>query len=56
MEGREKQHNDKCKEIMNDRNYDASCTLISLPVWDLRLIFVAHGAQTIKTQMLNEFR
>jgi hypothetical protein len=45
MEGREKPHTDKYKEVMNDWNYDASCTLTSLPVWGLenfkRLIFVA---------------
>jgi hypothetical protein len=35
MEGREKPHVVKYKEIMNDLNYDASCTLTSLPVFDL---------------------
>jgi hypothetical protein len=30
MEGREKPHTDKYKKIMNDYNYDASCTLRSL--------------------------
>jgi hypothetical protein len=44
MEGIEKPHTDKYKEITNGWNYDASCTLTSLPVWDLenfkRLIFV----------------
>jgi hypothetical protein len=35
MEGREKPHMDKYKEITNDRNYDASCTLTSLLVSDL---------------------
>jgi hypothetical protein len=35
MEGREKPHTDKYKEIMNDWNYDASCALTLLPVWDL---------------------
>jgi hypothetical protein len=35
MEGIEKPHTDKYKEITNDWNYDASCTLTSLPVWDL---------------------
>jgi hypothetical protein len=34
MEGREKAHTDKQKEIMNDWNYDASCVLTSLPVSD----------------------
>jgi hypothetical protein len=45
MEGREKPYSNKYKEIMNDRNNDAKCTLTSLPVWDLEnfksLIFVA---------------
>jgi hypothetical protein len=45
MEGREKQHMDKYKEIVNDWNYDASCILMSLPVWDVEnfkhLIFIA---------------
>jgi hypothetical protein len=44
MEGIDKPHIGKYKEITNDLNYDASCTLTSLPVWDLqnfkRLIFV----------------
>jgi hypothetical protein len=41
MEGTEKPHVDKYKELTNNWNYDASCTL----TWDLenfkRLIFVA---------------
>jgi hypothetical protein len=45
MEGREKPHMVKYKEIMNYWNYDASCMLTSLPVLDLEnfkhLIFVA---------------
>jgi hypothetical protein len=45
MEGREKPHTDKYKEIVNDQIYAASCTLTPLPVWDIenfkRLIFVA---------------
>jgi hypothetical protein len=35
MEGREKPHMDKYKEITNDWNYDTNCTLTSLPVSDL---------------------
>jgi hypothetical protein len=35
MEGRETPHTNKCKEIMNDWNYDASCRLMSLSVWDI---------------------
>jgi hypothetical protein len=44
MEGIDKPHTGKYKEITNDLNYDASCTLTSLTVWDLEnfkhLIFV----------------
>jgi hypothetical protein len=44
MEGTEKPHMDKYKEITNDWNYDSSCTLTSLPVWELEnlkcLIFI----------------
>jgi hypothetical protein len=47
MEGMEKPHVDKHKEITNNWNYDASCTLTSLPVWDLEhfnlLIFVVQS-------------
>jgi hypothetical protein len=47
MEGIEKPHVDKYKEITNNWNYDASCTLTSLPVWDLEnfkcLIFVVQS-------------
>jgi hypothetical protein len=47
MEGTEKPYVDKYKEITNDWNYDASCTLTSLPVSDLEnfmhLIFVAQS-------------
>jgi hypothetical protein len=35
MEGIEKPHVDKYKELTNNWNYDASCTAASLPVWDL---------------------
>jgi hypothetical protein len=49
MEGIEKPHTDKYKEIAINWNYDASCTLTSLPVWDLenfkRLIFVVQSVQ-----------
>jgi hypothetical protein len=49
-EGIEKSHTDKYKRIMNDWNYDASCTITSLPVSDLenfkRLIFVAQSAHS----------
>jgi hypothetical protein len=47
MEGIDKPHTGKYKEITNDSNYDARCTLTSLPVWDLqnfkRLIFVVQS-------------
>jgi hypothetical protein len=46
-EGRENPHTDIYKEITNGWNYDASCTLTSLPVSDLenikRLIFVGQS-------------
>jgi hypothetical protein len=49
MEGREKPDMDKYKEIPNDWNYDASCTLASLPFSDSdnfkRLSFVAQNAR-----------
>jgi hypothetical protein len=48
MEGRKKPHTDKYKEITNDWNYDASCTLTSLSVSNLEnlksLIFVAQSS------------
>jgi hypothetical protein len=56
MEGIEKPHTDKYKEIMNDWNYDASCTLTSFPVWDLSAWFLlyrvykCHHAIDFKTQ------
>jgi hypothetical protein len=41
---------DKYKKITNEQNYDASCTLTSLPVLDLEsfkhLIFVAECTKT----------
>jgi hypothetical protein len=47
MEGIEKPHKGQYKEITNDWNYDASCTLTSLPVWDFEnftlLIFVVQS-------------
>jgi hypothetical protein len=47
MGGTEKPHTDKYKEITNNWNYDASCTVTSLPVWDLEnfkcLIFVVQS-------------
>jgi hypothetical protein len=49
MEGIEKPQTDKYMEITNDSNYDASCMLTSLPVWDLEnfkhLVFVVHSVQ-----------
>jgi hypothetical protein len=53
MEGIENPHTDKYKEITNNWNYDAGCTLTSLPVWDLqnfkRLIFVVQSVLTLRT-------
>jgi hypothetical protein len=51
MEGIDKPHTDKYKEIMNYSNYDGSCTLTSLPVWDLEnfkcLIFVVQSVPRV---------
>jgi hypothetical protein len=49
MEGIETPHMDKYKEIKNDWNYDASCMLTSLLLWDLEnfkcLDFIAQSVQ-----------
>jgi hypothetical protein len=49
MESRENPHMVKYKAITNDWNYDASCTLTSLTVWDLenfkRLVFVVQSVR-----------
>jgi hypothetical protein len=51
MEGKDKPHIGKYKEITNDLNYDANCALTSLPVWDLeyfkRLIFVVQSVHLL---------
>jgi hypothetical protein len=51
MKGIEKPHVDKYKEITNNWNYDVSCTLTSLPVWDLEhfklLIFVVQTVHAV---------
>jgi hypothetical protein len=51
MEGIDKPRTGNYKEITNDLNYDASCTLKSLPVWDLenfkRLIFVVQSVHLV---------
>jgi hypothetical protein len=56
MEGREKPHMVKYKAITNDWNYDASCTLTSFPVCDLkdfkRLVFVVQSVQTVRTSVV----
>jgi hypothetical protein len=49
MEGTERPHMNKYKEIMNDKNYDASCMLTSLPAWNIEnfkhlMTFVAQSA------------
>jgi hypothetical protein len=53
---REKLHADKYKEIRNDWNYDASCTLTSLTIWVFenfkRLMFVA---QSVPSQSVEWF-
>jgi hypothetical protein len=59
MEGIDKPHTGKYKEITNDSNYDASCTVASLPVWVLenfkRLIFVVQTVHNINKFILNTF-
>jgi hypothetical protein len=64
MERREKPHMVKYKAITNDWNYDASCTLTSLTVWDLenfkRLVFVVQSVHVftsiIKKRLQNNSR
>jgi hypothetical protein len=52
MKGIENPHTDEYKEITNNWNYDARCTLTSLPVRDFenfkRLIFVVQSVQQHK--------
>jgi hypothetical protein len=59
MEGREKPHMVKYKAIMNDWNYDASCTLTSLPVWVLEnfkcLVFVVQSVHITVSLILPMF-
>jgi hypothetical protein len=59
MEGIEKPHTDKYKEITNNWNYDASCTLTSLPVWELenfkRLICIVQSVQAFTFLHVNEY-
>jgi hypothetical protein len=62
MKGIEKPHTDKRKEITNNWNYDASCTLTSLPVWDSEnfkcLISVVQSVQyfeSITKKIRNKF-
>jgi hypothetical protein len=49
VEGIEKPHMDQYREITNDWNYEASCMLMALLVWDLGnskcLVFVAESIQ-----------
>jgi hypothetical protein len=49
MEGIEKPHADKYKEITNDSNYGVGCTVTSLPVRDLKnfkhLVLVVQSVQ-----------
>jgi hypothetical protein len=56
MRGREKPHMVKYKVNTDDWNYDASCTLTSLPVWDLKnfkcLVFVVQSVQHNETCVL----
>jgi hypothetical protein len=54
MEGREKLHEDKYKEITNDWTHDASYMFTSLPVSDLQnfehLIFVGQSIPGLLTE------
>jgi hypothetical protein len=51
MEGIDKPHTGRYKEITDNWNYDASCTVASLPVWDFenfkRLIFVVQSVPKV---------
>jgi hypothetical protein len=58
MDGREKPHMVKYKAITIDWNYDASCTLTSLPAWDSenfkRLVFVVQSVHiTVVIHVIN---
>jgi hypothetical protein len=59
MEGIEKPHTDKYKEITNNWNYDANCTVTSLPVWDFenfkRLIFAVQSVQNMHPLVLRQW-
>jgi hypothetical protein len=59
MEGIEKPHMDKYKEITNNWNYDASCTVTSLPIWDLenlkRLIFIVQTVHNVDLHKLQVY-
>jgi hypothetical protein len=46
MEGIEKPHMDKYKEITNDWNYDSKCMVTSALVSDLPLVPVAQSVHT----------
>jgi hypothetical protein len=61
MEGTEKLHMDKYKEITNDWNYDASYTHTSLPVKEIRkfqaldfccTVYLDQKSSTIMTRLL----
>jgi hypothetical protein len=60
MEGIEKPHMGKYKEITNDWNYDASCTFTSLLVWDLenlkRLVFVVQSVHKVIISVVQQGR
>jgi hypothetical protein len=56
MEGREKPHTDKYKGITKSWNYDATCTLMSLPMSGLRnfkpLIFITQCVHSVVGEII----
>jgi hypothetical protein len=55
MEGREKPHMDKYKEITNDWIYDASCMITSLLVWDFQALDFCSTKFTSHKKMSQNF-
>ena len=48
MEGGEKPHTDKYREIMHDWKCDRSCTLTSLPVWHVIIKIIYANTRSIR--------
>lgn len=58
MKSRQKSPTNKCKKIMYDGNYDASCMLISRPVSDKNsssVFYIAQGVHKKCTQMCRQW-